>query len=148
MRFSTTQLQAIKSAIQADATALAFVNAGNPGACADYLNGPSAIMLIREDVSNRELFHALAATEVVALSSGQQTLLQLAGLAGTIDFTNPNVSGGLTAVFPSTTKTYANIMAIAQRPASFLEGIFTSNGVCSLYGATIDSGGVQAAMAS
>ncbi len=106
--------------------------------CCAYLNAPSTTMLTRTDVSNTDLFHAMVATDVLALTAPQLNMLQLAGLAQTIDFTNPNVATGLTAIFPATSKTYANILALSQRAATRLEAIFTTSAVSSQYGAQID----------
>lgn len=136
-----TTYATIKAGVNADQGALALWNAANPGACCDYLNSaPSTgpVLLTREDVSNTELFHALVTSDVASLQPWQLTMLQLAGQAGTIDFTNPNIASGLAEIFPNTTKTYANIMAMAQRPATRLEAMFTNNGVCSQYRARID----------
>lgn len=149
MSFTAAQLAAIKAAVNADATALADWNAGNRGTCCDYLNSApatGATPIIRPDVTNGELFHALVATEVLALSAAQLVMLQLAGQAGTIDFTNPNVAGGLSAIFASSTQTYKNVMAIAQRAATRLEALFVTNGVCAVYGAQIDADTLVQAM--
>jgi hypothetical protein len=146
--FSATDLQAIKAAISGNATALADWTAGNPGTVAEWLNAASTTNLTRMDVTNTELFHALVASEVLALTVQQLTMLQLAGAAGRIDFTNANVAGGLSAIFPSTSKTYANIMTLAQRAASNLEAVFTSSAVCrpDVYGMRADVALVIAAM--
>lgn len=148
---STTDLQTIKAGVLADATALADWNAGNTGVLLAYLNStPSsgAVAVTRKDVSNTELFHALVATEVLALTAGQLAMLQMAGLAGVIDFTNANVAAGLPNLFASTTQTYKNILAIAQRAATRLEALFTSNGICSQYGVQLDLPTLQQAMKS
>lgn len=138
--FAASDLAAIKTAINADSTALGEWNAGNRGALCAYLNAvPSPSQNVtREDVSSTELFHCLVPGDLANLGVWQQTTLQLAAASGVIDFTNADINSGLTSIFPTTSKTYANIMAIAVRPATRLEAIFLANGVSSQYGATID----------
>lgn len=151
MSFTTAQLQAIKSAIAADAEMSADIAAGNPGAVAALLNAvpaTGATAVTRTDVSNTELFHCLEPADVSTLAPWQLTMLQLAGQAQVIDFTNPVVASGLGSIFPNTTKTYANIMGIAQRPGTRLEALFTTSGVCATYGAQASVADVLAAMAS
>ncbi len=149
--FTAADLQTIKTAIQADATMSADWSAGNPGAVAAYLNAvPSSgpVSILRPDVTTQELAQALDITELLALTQTQLSVLQLAGLARTLDFTNANVTAGLAAVFPSTTTTYTNLMAVAQRAATRLEALFSANSVCAQYGAQIDASTVILAMKS
>lgn len=150
MSFSASDLAAIKSAIQADATALAFVNAANPGGCAEYLNAvPAAPTLIwRPDVPVAELLTGVVWSAFVALSTGAIAAWQALTSGGTVDATSANVRAGFVTIFGSGSQTVTNLSAIAQRPASRLEALFSVSAVCSHYGEQIDSATVQAAMVS
>ncbi len=148
MNFSASDLLAIKNAVNADQTALADWTAGNRGNLCAYLNAVPATpqMVTRKDVSNAELFACLVPSEVATLAQWQQTILQLTSAAAPIDFTNASIAAGLVSIFPATTQTYKNLMAVAQRAATRLEAIFLSNGVSSHYGDTIDVPTLIAAM--
>lgn len=140
MSFTAAQLATIKSAVQADATAGPLASSGALGQLAAYLNSApttGAALVTREDVTPTELFHAIVYAEFSALGAPALAMLGLAKAAARIDFTNANVASGLTQIFPSTTQTYANIMAIAQRAATRLEAIFATGGVSQVYGQTI-----------
>lgn len=150
MSFSASDLAAIKSAIEADATAAAYIAAGNPGACADYLNAASSgpTLIWRPDIPVSELLDGVIWSAFVALSTGAIAAWQALTSGGTVDATSANVRAGFVTIFGSGSQTLTNLSAIAQRPASRLEGIFTTSQVCSHYGEQIDSATVQAAMVS
>lgn len=149
MNFSASDLTAIKNAVNADPTALSDWNAGNRGNLCAYLNAAptsGAQQVTRKDVSNAELFSCLVPGEVATLAQWQQTILQLTSAAAPIDFTNASIAAGLVSIFPASTQTYKNLMAVAQRAATRLEAIFLVSGVSSHYGDTIDVPTLIAAM--
>ncbi len=147
--FSASDLTAIKNAVNADPTALAAWNAGNRGNLCIYLNSApatGAAMVTRKDVTQGELFTCLVPSEIATLAQWQQTILQLTSAAAPIDFTNASIAAGLVSIFPPTTQTYKNLMAVAQRAATRLEAIFLTNGVSSHFGDQIDVPTLIAAM--
>lgn len=151
MSFSASDLAAIKSAIAADASASSYVSAGNPGACADYLNtapASGAVLIWRPDIPVSELLDGVVWSAFVALSTGAIAAWQALTSGGTADATSANIRAGFVTIFGSGSQTVTNLTAIAQRPASRLEAIFTTAGVCSHYGEQIDSATVQAATVS
>ena len=150
MSFTTTQLQAIKAAINADATALAMWP-GNPGGIADYLNSvpstsPTAIW--RPDIPVAELLTGVVWSAFVALGAQVQAAWTALTSGGTVDSTNANIRAGFVTIFGSGSQTVTNLAAIAQRDATRLEAIFTTSGVSILYGQTVADTDVQQAMAS
>lgn len=150
MTWSTSDLAAIKTAIQADTTASGYVSGGNPGACADYLNevpstSPTVIWMPAVPVA--VLLTGVVWSAFIALAAGAQAAWQALTAGGTVDATNANVRAGFVDIFGSGSQTVTNLTALAQRPASRLEALFTASGVCSQYGAQVSAADVQQAMA-
>ena len=155
MILTVPQLYALKSAIQADTYAASLSATGSVGALAQYLNNaPSsdAVLLWRKDVTASELFHALYAPDVLTLSGPQLAVLQLAGLAGTVDFSNKNIEAGMGRLFGPQSTTAANVAVLAVRAATRFEAIFaTAQGQASVtpvYGQQVDAPTIQQAMGS
>ncbi len=156
MALTAAQLSALKAAIQADPYAAPLAASGSVGAVAQYLNGTptstAPTLLWRKEVTGAELFHALYAPDVLTLTAPQLAVLQLAGLAGTVDFSNPNIQAGLGRLFGPQSTTAANIAALAVRAATRFEAIFaTAQGQASVtpvYGQQVDAPTIQQAMGS
>jgi hypothetical protein len=150
VQLSAEDLAIVAAAIGADADAKALWMAGEVGPLADYLNSvpPSPLKCLRTDVSARELVHALVATEFLALSPAQQTLAHGVLLAGTLDFTNPNIQQGMAQIFSPTSETFANVMALAQHECTRFEAMFLNPAteVSAHYGDRIAESDVRAAM--
>ncbi len=149
MSFSASELAVIKAAINADATAIGFVNAKNPGACAEYLNAApaaGAVLIWRPDIPVAELLTGVLWSAFVALSAQVQAAWTALTAGGTVDATNANVRAGFVTIFGAASQTVTNLAAIAQRSASRLEAIFTASGVSEHYGDQIDAATVQQAM--
>ncbi len=155
MGLTAEQLAALKAAISADSVALSYWQAGQTSPLVEYLNAPLApppFVLWRQNVTAKEIFHALYAPDVLSLSAPQLAVLQLAGLAGSIDFSVPNVEAGLGRLFGPQSTTAQNIAALAVRAPTRFETIFaTAQGaayVTPVYGLSVDIPTVQQAMAT
>lgn len=149
MSFSAADLAAIKAAVTADATALGYWTAGNPGECCAYLNAPSPtpVLIWRPDIPVAELLTGVVWSAFVSLTPQVQAAWAALTAGGTVDSTNDNVRAGFVTVFGTGSQTVTNLAAIAQRPASRLEAIFTAAGVSAQYGTTIQVADLIGAMA-
>ena len=155
MALTATQLATLKAAIQADATAAAYWTAGQTSPLVEYLNSPPATeptLLWRENVTARELFHALYGPDVLSLSAQQLAILQLAGIAGSVDFSSINIESGLGQLFGPLSTTAANIAKLAVRPATRFEALYASTqgkaSITAVYGHSVDIPTIQQAMAT
>lgn len=148
MSFTAGELQAIKAAINGNSAALADWNAGNPGAAAEWLNSASATLIWMPAVPVSVLLTGVVWSAFIALSTSQQAAWQALTAGGTVDATNANIRAGFTSIFGAGSQTLTNLAALAQRAATNLEALFTTSGVCSLYGAMATEADVRAAMAS
>lgn len=149
MSFTPTELASIKAAVSADATALAYWTAGSAGLCCAYLNAPSPtpVLIWRPNIPVAELLTGVVWSAFVALTPQVQAAWAALTAGGTVDSTNANIRAGFVTVFGAASATVANLAAIAQRPASRLEAIFSSGGVSTQYGATIHVADLIGAMA-
>lgn len=149
-QFTLTQLQAIKAAINGNATAAADIAAGNPGAVAGMLNAAASpqVMVWIPNLAVSVMLTGVVWSDFVALTQGQRDAWRALTSGGTVDATNANVRAGFTTVFGSPSTSLTNLANLAQRPASWLESIFTTGGVSSLYGASASADDVVVAMKS
>lgn len=144
------QLATLKAAIAADATANAFPNTSDGNfACAAYLNTVpgSPTQLWRPDVTPTEINSTIIYSAYVALTAIKQNgLLQLTQGA-TVNATAASVRQGFSDIFGAGA-TLTALTALAQRPGTRFEVIFSSGGppaVSSMFGQRVAYEDVQAA---
>jgi hypothetical protein len=130
MSLTTAQLATLKAAILADPTANAFPNTSDGDfACAAYLNAvPVApTQLWRPDVTQAEIAKNVLMSEFAGLTAIKQNGLLLITQSPFIDATNANIRAAFTTIFTSGTS-LTNLTAVAQRPGTRFEVIFSSGG--------------------
>ncbi len=147
--FTLAQLQAIKAAINGDATAAAYVAADQFGALCTYMNSPASpvVNVWRPDITVSQLLTGVVWSEFLALTAAQQGAWR-ALTAADVDATNANIRAGFVSIFGASSQTIANLTAIAERPATRLEVIFTTASVTSQFGTTLSESDAHLALAS
>lgn len=128
------QLAVFKTALLADVSQTADVAAGNHGKIAGYFNTvpASPVMVWRPGISISELNTAVVWADYKALTVASQNTYMAMISSASIDATSPSVRAGFQAVFGAGA-TLTNLTAIAQRPATRLEALFTVSGVSSVF---------------
>lgn len=152
MSFTTAQLQAIKAAINGNAAATTAITAGNPGGVAEMLNGapPSGQVLIwMPDIQVSVLLTAVTWSEFIALTQAQRDAWRALTAPMTVDATNANIRAGFSAVFSAVgSPSLTALAAVAQRGATWLESLFVTGGVTTVFGAQATVDDVLAALGS
>lgn len=143
------QLATLKAAVLADSTANAFPNTSDGNfACAAYLNTVPAVpvQLWRPDISPTEVAKTITMSAFVLLTAIKQNGLLLL-TQGTVDATAANVRQGFSDIFGAGA-TLTALTALAQRPGTRFEVIFSSGGppaVSTMFGQRVAYEDVQAA---
>lgn len=106
------------------------------------------VMIWRPDVPVASLLTGVVWSDFIALAQGNRDAWRSLTSGGTVDATNANIRAGFSSVFGGTSATITNLTAIAQRAATWLESIFTTSSVSSVYGMTATVDDVMAAMKS
>lgn len=151
MSLSPAQNATLKTDIQAQPSLAAAVTLHDWAAVANFYNAAAspAVNVWRADVKASEIVAAVVPTEWVALTSVQQSWLQWATNAGTLDASSANVRSGFTTLFGVGTTSRTNLTNIAQRAATVLEKLFGDGNTpltSSLYGHVLTAAEVQTAM--
>jgi len=144
------QLSTLKAAILADPTANSFPNTSDGNFdCAVYLNTVPATptALWRPDVSPGEVAKSVTMSEYVALTAVKQNGLLLLTQGSFVDATQATVRADFSTIFAAGA-TLTALTAVAQRPGTRFEVIFSSGGppaVSTMYGVQVSYQDVMAA---
>lgn len=142
------QLQTLKAAILADATAAPLAAANNHIAIAAYLNQTGSGLVYRPAIPSWEMNTGIVWTEYAVLTALQQNCYQAMISPGTIDATSANIRAGLLAIFGAAVTTKANLTALISRTQTKGESVFTIGNVCPLFGAVFTQNDVAQALGS
>jgi hypothetical protein len=142
------QLATFKAAILADSSQTQNVSAKAHGAIAAYYAAAGTGNVWRPSISTSELNTAIVWSEFAALTALLQNTYLALIAPGYVDATSANVRAAFATIFGAATTSRPNLTAIAQRPASRFEALFTTSQVCSLFGATPSVEDVVAALGS
>jgi hypothetical protein len=142
------QLQTLKAAILADATAGPLAAANNHIAIAAYLNQAGSGLVYRPAIPSWEMNTSIVWTEYAVLTALQQNCYQAMISPGTVDATSANIRAGLAAIFGAAATTKANLTALISRIQTKGESVFTSANVCPLFGIIFTANDVAQALGS
>lgn len=138
---NATQLATLKAAIIADTNLAAFITANDDVSIAAYYNTAASpsVSIWNPNISVQELNTAIVWADFVGLTVQQQQAYLAMIAPGFIDATSTNIRAGFVSVFgaPASSATTTNLLAIAERNATRFEALFTTNGVCELYGSVV-----------
>lgn len=142
------QLQTLKTAILADATAAPMAAAGNHIGIAAYLNTAGAGQVYRPAIPSWEMNTGIVWTEYAILTALQQNCYQAMISPGTVDATSANIRAGLLAIFGTAVTTKANLTALISRVQTKGESVFTVASICPLFGTVFTPNDVAQALGS
>jgi hypothetical protein len=147
MALTTSQAQAIASAVASDTTlaALAAVNGWPQIAAALNAASSPAVTIFRPDVPTSSILSAISAADMPA-TAGMIGYVQMMLSVGTVDATSATVRAGFAAAFTGKTTTLAALTAAAQRTATRFEALFVTASVSTAYGLTVSADDVKSAL--
>jgi hypothetical protein len=96
------------------------------------------VLIWRPRIMTSELNNAIVWSEYLLLTDAQRQTYSAMIVVGWIDATNANIRGGFGSVFTGTTS-LTNLTTLAQVPATKFQNLFTTAGVCSLFGHLLDN---------
>lgn len=143
---------ALKTSIlaQTDPAFVAHRAAGNTGAMAEWINGPTALDVWKPRVTITELLSAVVWADFIALPAEKRDAwfaLTQGGAEG-VDATVESIRAGFVSIFGGASTTVANLVAVAQRKATRYESLYTTGGVCSEFGVRVSNDDVIRALAA
>ena len=143
---------ALKTAIlaQTDPAFVAHRAAGNTGAMAEWINGPTALDVWKPRVTITELLSAVVWADFIALPAEKRDAwfaLTQGGAEG-VDATVESIRAGFVSIFGGASATVANLVAVAQRKATRYEAMYTTSGVCSVFGRRVSNEDIVQALAA
>jgi hypothetical protein len=141
------QLATLKADIKAAADLAAPLAAAQAQSIADAYNATAspAVLLWRPDIGVDELRGAVVWSDFVALTTVRQQAYLALTQGVTIDATKASVRGAFAAIFGAGSASLTALTALAQRPATRLEALFTVAVVSSMYGQRLTPQDVAAA---
>jgi hypothetical protein len=147
MALSTSQAQAIATAVASDAAlaALAAVNGWPQIAAAMNSASSPAVTIFRPDVPTSAILSAIAAAGMPA-AAGLIAYVQMMLSVGTVDATSATVRAGFAAAFAGKAATLAALTAASQRTATRFEALFVTAQVSTAYGLTVSADDVKSAL--
>ena len=145
---TSSQAVTLKSAITSDATVSGAVTARNWFAIAENYNSATTTQIWRNDITPGQILTAIVGSEAIKQSAQQLQLAQLLLTEPVVDATNLVVRAQFSSIFPasSAASTSANLVTVAQRPATKFENLFVTSLVSTVYGYTLTPQDVQNAM--
>jgi hypothetical protein len=149
---TTEQLVNLKAAIlsETDASFVANRTAGSTGAMADFYNTATATMVWKPRVTIIELLNSVVWSDFITLPQEKRDAwfaLTQGGAEG-VDATITSVRVGFATIFGGASDTVTNLTAVAQRPATRYEVMYTINGVCSVFGTIVSNDDIVKALAA
>lgn len=144
---TASQLAALKTDIAAQPSLASAVAAQNWPTIAAFYNAPSspAVTIWRTDVPADEIVAAITFADLITLSVQQVLALQVLITPGTVDATSANIRTDFSTLFTGK-GSLAALTALAERTATRLEALFTTNQVSAVYGYALDVNDVVFAM--
>lgn len=135
---TTAQRATFAAAVLAE-TNPTFVQARNIGDTvymSNFYNALAApqVMLWRPKIEVAELLGAVDWAEFVNAGISNQNAWFALTQGEYIDATQARIRAGFASVFGGGSTSVSNLAAIAQRPATRLEALFTTNNVCAIFG--------------
>lgn len=120
-----------------------YVTNNNDAALADMLNaiGTTAAFQVSNVITNAQLWNAAVSGDLENLPTPKRTLLQIALQVPSFDLGVQETHAKLLMIFPDTSATYANVLALQHRQGSRAEVLFgrgttirTADVACALRG--------------
>lgn len=142
-----TQQSVFRADVKAAADlAVAYANKDVDAIAAAY-NLPSspAVQNWRPKIEIQELNTAIVWADFVALTVAKQNGY-FAMTQAPVDSTDADIRNGFTAVFGAGTASLTNLTALAQVVATRFQALFTTSGVCSLFGYALTRADVGVAL--
>jgi len=152
MSLSSSAAAKLRASITSNAAVSSQLAQADWPGIANFYNVTNAAILWRKDLSIQDFVGGFVWAEVSTFTSDQTQRLTILTQPPFVDATNANIRNGFASVFTASAapSTQAALLALAQRPATRFEALFTTAAglatVSSQYGVVLSNTDVQSAM--